>query len=132
MHVYYCDGGTIGANGRGSTGVYWSIYNETAGQFVVQRECSTAYTTNSEAEYCALIHTLEHVTAAHRPKDAVVIHMDSQFVVRQMYGRYRVRNERLKPLYMRAKALWDTLLKNDMLVAIHWVSRTETSSRLHH
>jgi ribonuclease HI len=58
---------------------------------------------NNQAEYRALILGLQLVTA--RQPAAVNIYMDSELVVRQMTGVYRVRDATLQQLYREAMAL---------------------------
>ncbi|HVK11075.1 MAG TPA: ribonuclease HI family protein [Gemmataceae bacterium] len=59
--------------------------------------------TNNVAEYTALIKALEkaHGMGLRRLK----IHSDSELLVKQIGGEYRVKNEDLKPLYEEAKGL---------------------------
>jgi len=59
--------------------------------------------TNNEAEYRAAIAALEAALALGATR--VDLRMDSELVVRQMSGRYRVRNPRLARLYARMLAL---------------------------
>ena len=59
--------------------------------------------TNNYAEYMALIWGLENVAAL--GYSAVTVMADSELMVKQLNGVYRVKNEGLKPLYARAKAL---------------------------
>jgi ribonuclease HI len=60
--------------------------------------------TNNQAEYTALVKALEH--AAELGSDArVVVHSDSELMVKQLNGEYRVKNEDLRPLYEEAKRL---------------------------
>jgi ribonuclease HI len=60
-------------------------------------------TTNNVAEYAALIAAL---TLARRLGiDHLVVHSDSQLLVRQMNGEYRVKAGHLKPMYQRAVEL---------------------------
>ena len=54
-------------------------------------------TTNNVAEYMALIYGLEE--AVYLRTRLVECFLDSQLLVRQLQGRYRVRNENLKTLY---------------------------------
>jgi len=56
--------------------------------------------TNNRAEYLALITGLRKA-AEWRP-DRLEVYMDSQLVVEQMAGRYKVRNADLKPLHRQA------------------------------
>jgi ribonuclease HI len=60
--------------------------------------------TNNQAEYTALIRALEHAErlGTHHP---LHIHCDSELLVKQMNGEYRVKDEGLKPLYEQARLL---------------------------
>jgi probable phosphoglycerate mutase len=53
--------------------------------------------TNNRAEYLALIDGLRK--AAEWSPDALEVYMDSQLVVEQVAGRYKVRNPDLQPLH---------------------------------
>jgi ribonuclease HI len=57
-------------------------------------------TTNNQAEYQALLLGLEEALRLGVTK--LRVRMDSELVVRQLSGRYRVRNKGLEPLYRRA------------------------------
>lgn len=57
------------------------------------------YGTNNQAEYQGAIAALEAALELGAVK--VTLHMDSQLVVRQLEGRYRVKNAKLIPLYKR-------------------------------
>jgi ribonuclease HI len=59
--------------------------------------------TNNQAEYQALIAGLE--AAAELKVDQVEVLMDSELVIRQMSGQYRVKSPVLEPLYRRAREL---------------------------
>jgi ribonuclease HI len=59
--------------------------------------------TNNQAEYKALIAALEK--AIEIGARQVDIQLDSELVVKQMKGRYRVKNAVLRPLYLRAGEL---------------------------
>ena len=61
-------------------------------------------TTNNQAEYTALVRALEHALrlgTQHR----LVVHSDSELMVKQMKGEYRVKDPGLKPLYEKATQL---------------------------
>jgi ribonuclease HI len=63
--------------------------------------------TNNQAEYRAVIAALrEAVRLGAREVD---IRLDSELVVRQLSGRYRVKNATLKALYQEAKGLLELL-----------------------
>ncbi len=55
------------------------------------------------AEYTALVRALER--AVQFRADRLLIHSDSELLVKQMNGEYRVKNADLKTLYGRAKQL---------------------------
>jgi len=60
--------------------------------------------TNNQAEYTALVKALEHALelgSAH----SVVVNSDSELMVKQMKGEYRVKNEELRDLYDDAQKL---------------------------
>lgn len=61
--------------------------------------------TNNVAEYKGLIFGLEK--AAELGGREVLVRGDSQLVIKQMLGQYRVKNEGLKPLFAEAKAAAD-------------------------
>jgi ribonuclease HI len=60
-------------------------------------------TTNNVAEYYALITALDY--AAAHGIDRLLVRSDSQLLVRQMQGRYKVKSADLRPLYERARKL---------------------------
>lgn len=59
--------------------------------------------TNNQAEYQALIVALEELTKLRA--DNVLVRADSEFMVKQMLGLYKVKNAGIIPLYQRAKVL---------------------------
>ncbi len=61
--------------------------------------------TNNQAEYLALLLALFFITHAAQPDDIIRIISDSQLLVKQFRGEYKVRNEKLKPLHMVAQEL---------------------------
>lgn len=63
--------------------------------------------TNNQAEYRAIIAALENAISLGASQ--VDIRSDSELVVRQINGRYRVKNAALKPLYQRVKQLQSQL-----------------------
>ena len=59
--------------------------------------------TNNIAEYEALIKALE--LAAKYTKDEITCFLDSELVVNQLLGKYRVRNANLLPLFLKVQKL---------------------------
>ncbi len=60
-------------------------------------------TTNNQAEYLALIAALEKAVGLGAQQ--VDVRLDSELVVKQLQGKYRVKNAALRPLYLRAAEL---------------------------
>jgi ribonuclease HI len=77
--------------------------------------------TNNVAEYTALVRALER--SAELGGQRLLIRSDSELLVKQMNGLYRVKNEQLKVLYDQAKAL----CRRFASVQIHHVLRGQNS-----
>ncbi len=77
--------------------------------------------TNNEAEYHGVILGLRHALAA--GADEVTIRGDSQLILRQLGGTYKVKAENLLPLYAEAHKLVGQFRK----VQFDWVPRLENA-----
>jgi ribonuclease HI len=98
--ILYSDGGARGNPGpAGAGGLVLSINAE------VLAEISEylGETTNNVAEYTALIMTLGQ--AIRFKPDEVEIRADSELMVKQLKGEYKVKNQGLRPLYDQVKEL---------------------------
>jgi len=98
--ILHIDGSVEGNPGPGAIGV------------VVEREDGTpveawgeviGHVTNNQAEYQALLAGLRK--ARQLGAEAVTVRSDSQLLVRQLLGQYRVKNPKLKPVYEEARRL---------------------------
>jgi len=94
--IAYSDGASRGNPGPAALGVV--IYDE-AGRELHRVSRALGRATNNEAEYWAAIAALEGALGL--GATSVELRMDSELVVRQLTGRYRVRNPRLAPLFAR-------------------------------
>lgn len=115
----YCDGACRGNPGPAAIGGVILENGSTIEE--ISEHIGTA--TNNEAEYRSLVRGLEvlrdllkkndHESSTTKASDAerkatsLEIFMDSELVVRQVEGRYKVKNERLRPLYEQVRALLD-------------------------
>lgn len=72
------------------------------GQIVLERGKYLGETTNNVAEYEGLLLALELATELKACK--VEVRSDSELMVRQLSGQYKVKSPGLKPLYERARA----------------------------
>jgi ribonuclease HI len=95
---------TDGAS-RGNPGdAAFAYVIERDGQTPIEEADCLGQMTNNQAEYIALIRALERALELgthHR----VIVHSDSELMVKQMNGEYRVKNEELRGLYEQACAL---------------------------
>ena len=92
-----CDGGARGNPGPGAAA--WVLLAPD-GREVEARAEYLGHVTNNVAEYSALIGGL--AAAARAGAAALRVCMDSELVVRQMTGEYRVKHAGLKPLHAEA------------------------------
>lgn len=95
-----CDGGARGNPGPGACGF---VLADASGTVVERRGDFLGTVTNNVAEYRGLMAGLEAAIA--RGCRALVVYMDSELVVRQMTGEYKVKHEGLKPLHTEARRL---------------------------
>lgn len=66
-------------------------------------------TTNNVAEYEGLILALELASAV--TKDEITCFLDSELVVKQLLGEYKVRNENILPLFLKVQKLQEKFKK---------------------
>jgi dinuclear metal center YbgI/SA1388 family protein len=95
----WIDGGSRGNPGPSAIGV---VIEDTEGKTLETIGRCIGVTTNNVAEYRALLAGLE--TAAVMGAGEVEVASDSELLVRQMLGQYKVKNEGLKPLHAEAQA----------------------------
>jgi ribonuclease HI len=96
--VAYCDGGSRGNPGPAGFGVY---IQDSAGKVLAELSQYLGAHTNNFAEYSALLAALEFAIT-HGHKSLRVI-SDSELMVKQMKGQYRVNSPELRPLYEEAR-----------------------------
>ena len=94
-----CDGGARGNPGPGAFGF---VLIDPHGAEIEARGEYLGPVTNNVAEYRGLIAGLE--AASKHGVRALEVNLDSELVVRQMTGQYRVKNGGLKPLHQAACA----------------------------
>jgi len=98
--VIFVDGASRGNPGPAAIGV--TIKDE-RGELITFISRRIGRATNNQAEYRAIIAALEEATRLGAKQ--VDIKMDSELVVRQINGEYRVKKATLKPLYQQVKQL---------------------------
>ena len=102
--VIHSDG--VSRNNPGPAAIGATIKDE-QGRLLATISRSIGRATNNQAEYRAVIDALEK--AIKLGARQIELNLDSELVVRQVTGRYRVKNETLKPLFGRVKKLLGSL-----------------------
>jgi len=90
----YTDGGARGNPGPGGIGVL--LCND-EGTEVASYKDHIGHATNNIAEYCAIIAGLELAKQFNPTK--LSCYLDSELVVKQLTGVYKVKNDKMKQLY---------------------------------
>jgi ribonuclease HI len=97
------DGGSRGNPGPASYGV---VIRDPRGQIVAKLKKYIGRTTNNVAEYYGLIAALDY--AQQHGIRALRIESDSELLVRQMRGQYKVKSPELRPLFERSRKMAQT------------------------
>jgi ribonuclease HI len=96
----YFDGGARGNPGPAGWGAY--IVDD-MGTVLSEQHGSLGTATNNVAEYHGLIAALQW--AVEHDVQQLIVKGDSQLIIEQMRGNYKVKHEGLKPLYLQARML---------------------------
>jgi len=94
------DGGARGNPGKAGYGAHLT---SESGDLVAEVYGFLGVATNNVAEYAALLAALEYALSA--GASSLQVRSDSQLMVRQIQGRYKVKNAGLQPLFRRAREL---------------------------
>lgn len=110
MYFYnvFTDGGSRGNPGSGAAAYVIEKCHDKVCTIIQEKHKYLGTVTNNQAEYQALVMATEEITKI-ECLDQVVFHLDSQLIVEQMNGRYKIKNEALIPLHNKAKELLSKL-----------------------
>ncbi len=99
----FCDGGARGNPGPAA----WAYVVYAKGKKVQEDTGFLGVATNNVAEYQGVIHSLVWLLAnKNKLRDEHIYYqLDSELVVNQLNGRYKVKSQNLKPLIMQVKKL---------------------------
>ncbi|MDQ3539343.1 MAG: ribonuclease HI family protein [Chloroflexota bacterium] len=127
FHIVF-DGGSLGNPGKG-----YGSYEITLDDTVVRhhREDYGNRVTNNQAEYLTLIRALQwlvETTGEEAARTRVLVNGDSQLVLNQLLGRWKVKNEGLRTLYEQAARLIQAFARVDLV----WHPRARSVERLGH
>jgi phosphoribosylglycinamide formyltransferase 1 len=98
--IAYIDGGSRGNPGPAAAGY---VLCDEQGNQLQAKGIFLGHKTNNEAEYSALVKMLE--AALQIGAEIIMIFSDSELLVRQIQGKYKVKSEKILPLYEQAVEL---------------------------
>ncbi|MBV8149325.1 MAG: ribonuclease HI family protein, partial [Candidatus Eremiobacteraeota bacterium] len=93
----FADGGSRGNPGPAASG---AVLLDPSGELLEEVAAYLGIATNNVAEWTALVIGLE--AAAKREVRRLAVRLDSELVVKQLRGEYRVKKAELQPLHKRA------------------------------
>lgn len=100
--ILYTDGGSRGNPGPAAVAV---VIQDEAGHIIKRYSKTVGVLTNNEAEYKALIFGLEKIKQLFGKKRIkgieIEVKMDSEFLVKQLNGEYKIEQEHLFPLFIK-------------------------------
>ncbi|GGS51360.1 bifunctional RNase H/acid phosphatase [Planobispora rosea] len=115
-YIVEADGGSRGNPGPAG---YGAVVRDAAdGQILAEDAAAIGTATNNVAEYRGLIAGLRSLLDLAGDGAAVEVRMDSKLVIEQMAGRWKIKNEGLRPLALEAGAL-----ARRLRVAWRWIPR---------
>src|SRR6185436_4648362 len=109
-YIVHTDGAARGNPGPAAIGV---VIEDEDGRTVYEVSRALGMKTNNEAEYMALIAALEYLKDL-RPKEAE-FRLDSELVVRQLNGQYKVKEPRLQSLHGQVVMLLNAVPRHTIL-----------------
>jgi len=98
--IIHADGASRGNPGQAAIG---ATIEDDEGRLLASVSQRIGHATNNQAEYRAVIAALKE--ALKLGAAGADVYLDSELVVKQVNGSYRVRNAALKPLYLEVKEL---------------------------
>lgn len=116
--IVYIDGASRHNPGPAGAGVYILKNKEP----YLRKSFYLGTKTNNQAEYLALLLSLFFLDSLLHDQDELHIFSDSQLIVRQMLGAYKVKEPSLRPLYERARAFL-----NHKKYSMHHVMREQNT-----
>ena len=122
----YCDGGARGNPGPAAIG--FVAYDEN-NQSLASQNSTIGIATNNIAEYQAVVSALEWLNQSTSLKPQIVeFFIDSQLVVRQLNGLYKIKNAKLRDLNFKIRQLEQELYQRlNLKIVYHYIPRTQNT-----
>lgn len=115
----FCDGGSRGNPGPAACAY---VVKDSEGNLREKRGKYLGVATNNIAEYQAVIEALSWLTTTNHELSAVNFFLDSQLVVSQINGFFKVKNPNLRELLVKIRELENTLTTHFPLLTVHYSS----------
>ena len=112
----FCDGGSRGNPGPSASGV---VITTTNGKILAEYCEYLGIQTNNYAEYSAVLLALRNIEQQHL-SGKITFYLDSQLVVRQLNGEYKVKHANIKDLH---KQIIEKI--SDLNISFHHVYRED-------
>lgn len=118
----FCDGGARGNPGPAAIGF---LIKDNKGRVIVKKGKYIGKATNNVAEYKAVIEALEwlcqnKLSIIGCQQSIIHFYLDSQLVVNQLNGRFKIKNSNLQYLIIKAKGLENQIKAS---IFYHYISR---------
>ncbi|MDR3136620.1 MAG: 6-carboxytetrahydropterin synthase QueD [Coriobacteriales bacterium] len=101
--ILHTDGGSRGNPGPSGIGFVIEVDSGASLEIIAEGGAPIGIATNNQAEYQALIWGLENAAAL--KVRSLDIYADSELMIRQLTGEYRIKNPSLSPLFAQVQAL---------------------------
>ena len=98
----YTDGGARGNPGPAGLGI---VFYDSENKIVGKISRYLGERTNNQAEYLGVIEALRYLIKNKKIYDTIFCYLDSELIVQQLNGKYKIKNEGLKPLYWQVRDL---------------------------
>jgi len=124
--IIYSDGGARGNPGPAATGIV--VYQD--GQLMAKFGKAIGRATNNVAEYQAVIEALNWLTQNMKGKAFLANHyIDSQLIVNQLNGLYKIKDTKLRALILKVKGLEQELRKKfDLEIIYSYIPREKNAA----
>lgn len=112
-----CDGGARGNPGPAGIGVYATVDNKrlfSLSEYIGE-------TTNNVAEYTAVIRCLEYLLANNIETETIDFLLDSELVVKQVKGEYKIKKPHLQKLHLTIHRLLHHITLNQLATTVNFI-----------
>jgi len=107
--IIYTDGGSRGNPGPSAAAF---VLSDKRGKQITAKAFHLGDSTNNVAEYTAVLKALEH-TGRYHPKH-VSVFSDSELLVHQLNGEYKVKSEQIRPLFEEIRSMLNRFESSDI------------------